>query len=86
MRPIQLSNHGSRNESSEANLLEVLLEVQNLLHALLCVREEVFCQINAALLSRRGQGMSCYEWLLLQLFPKEILGCSLLSKLDSRTY
>ena len=72
MRPIQLSDHGSK-ESSDANLLEV----QNLLRALLHVRKEVFCQIDTVLRSSRGRGLSCYEWLLLQLFPREVLRCDI---------
>jgi hypothetical protein len=59
--------------SSEANLMTV----QNLLKALLHVRQEVFRQVERVLASKGQQGLTCYDWLLLQLFPKEFLGCDI---------
>jgi hypothetical protein len=72
MRPIP-SDHVNRNALSENNLQDV----QKMLKALLCVRTEVFHQINTVLLSTRGQGLSCYEWLIIQLFPEDVLGCDI---------
>ncbi|KAG7337312.1 hypothetical protein IV203_030143 [Nitzschia inconspicua] len=72
MSPIPHDSANSK-ELSEENLRYV----QTLLKALLFVRTEVFRQIDTALSSRQGGRLSCYEWLIIQLFPSDVLGCDI---------
>ena len=72
MRPIP-SDHDNRNALSAKNLQDV----QKMLQVLLCVRTEVFHRIHTILLSTRRRGLSCYEWLIIQLFPEDVLGCDI---------
>lgn len=58
-------------EESKKNFLSV----QNRLYSMVRVRQTVFNFIDKVLKSsRNGQGLSPYEWLLLQLYPIDFLG------------
>jgi hypothetical protein len=66
-----LSSDSKREQQSVQNLQSV----RNSLEKLLRVRQSVFDHIDETLKSNRhGKGLSCHEWLLLQLFPNAFLG------------
>lgn len=82
MPPLQPSQPLKSKASSEENFRLV----QAMLKALLCVRREVFSQMDMALRKSRRQGLSCYEWLLIQLFPNEIVGCDIFLKIAHKIF
>uniref|UniRef100_A0A7S2XMP4 Uncharacterized protein n=1 Tax=Attheya septentrionalis TaxID=420275 RepID=A0A7S2XMP4_9STRA len=61
----------TRQEQSEKNLAVVV----DFLETLVCVRKAVFHHVDEQLKSTgNGQGLSCHEWLLMQLYPYKFLG------------
>jgi len=73
----------SKKTQSKQNL-EIVLEF---LETLVCVRHAVFEFVDATLrLSRRGDGITCYEWLLLQLYPDKFLGCDVFRNLCDKFF
>jgi hypothetical protein len=67
---IEKSVEKKTNEENKSNLAFVYAYLETLVS----VRHAVFEHINAALLVSRDKGLSCHEWLLLQLYPTAFLG------------
>jgi hypothetical protein len=63
-------NTGIDTGTSECNLVDV----QALLKTLVCVRKAVFKGVNNKLKDLGYDGLTCWEWLLLQLYPDTFLG------------